>query len=298
MKIASFTIVLLASQLDHGTTAHVRTHPKAWNALDNTRPHPIHTPNTTTRQFTCETLTPGLTLPDCLYMSAIGMFSQGLNPLTPLTPTANSSLTRNTTTSNSTNLISLSPSGPNLFTFINASPSPVILILWHAPPTDPQSSFMNVRQPQVSYSLPEHGSAVDISVANGVPGGWAALYIGRTKLTEYGQVGNTFGEFNSGDWATADVSRLVDMHGDGMLIRVFGKGVERDREGEPLCVSDLSRCVYVCSEEGVESCGEAGTYELVNCEGPYREKSIGPDGNPTGGCQGWSFGGRLEVIFE
>lgn len=152
---------------------------------------------------------------------------------------------------------------------------------------------MNARVPAISYSLTDPGSAVQISLANGVPGGWAALYNRSTALTEYGQIDNTFGEFSTGDWATIDVSRLVNMSGDPMTIGVAGRGGKAGAG----CVADMSRCVYTCDVGEGNSCGGEGTYSLLNCVGPNGVQSVDEDGNPTGGCQGWSFGGEVSIVL-
>ncbi|KAL2261115.1 hypothetical protein VTK26DRAFT_4691 [Humicola hyalothermophila] len=290
MRTASFVNHLLASLLVSSATSQTSTHnPRAGHSTRTNNSHHEQAHHrlareahllSAARQFTCDSLAYGLRLDDCNYMASIGMLAQGRNDVTD------------------NGRVWIGSDGANLFTFVNAAAGvPMTLVVWYAAPGDDQASFMNVRQPQITYSLPDKGSAVEVSVANGVPGGWSALYGRATALTPYGQIDNTFGEFNSGAWATADVSRLVNMSGDAMAIRVYGRHDPRKGGVAPLCVSDFRQCVYTCSEEGVNSCGETGTYQLVNCAGPHAEHSVDQDGNPTGGCQGWSFGGRLEIIL-
>jgi hypothetical protein len=191
----------------------------------------------------------------------------------------------------------LGADGPNTFIFISAAGVPVTVIVWDKAPGDDGASFMNARQPQISYSLPFAGSAVEISVANGVSGGFSGLYNRSTELTPYGQISNTLGEFSTGRWATVDVSRLVNTSGNPMTVEVFGAGAGNEGGSEPACVTDLHTCAYTCNLAQVASCGEAGTYNLVNCDGPNAEQSADADGNPTGGCHGWSNGGRLVVVL-
>lgn len=231
-----------------------------------------------TRQFSCASLAYGLSAQDCNYMASIGMFSQGRNDV-----------------ANNGN-VWIGSDGPNTFTFTNAAGVPIVLIVWYQPPGDGQASFMNVRQPQVSYSLPASGSAVQISAANGVAGAWAALYNHATRLSPYGQISNTFGEFDTGAWATADVSRLVNMAGNAMRIGVFHSAAASSSDA--LCVSDLHTCAYTCKSGGASSCGASGTYELINCSGPHTGVGTDGAGNPTGGCQGWSNGGHLNVVMS
>ena len=207
-------------------------------------------------------------------MSQIGMLGTGSNPQLP------------------NNRIWIGSEGPNVFTFVNAAEVPLILVLWLMAPYDDQASFMNARVPAITYSLTDPGAAVQVSLANGVPGGWAALYNRTTTLTEYGQIDNTFGEFSTGDWATIDVSRLVNMRGDPMTISV---AAGRGKVGG--CVADMSRCVYTCDVGAGNSCGAEGTYSLLDCVGPNAVQSADEDGNPTGGCQGWSFGGEVGVVL-
>ncbi|KAK4207738.1 hypothetical protein QBC37DRAFT_444314 [Rhypophila decipiens] len=236
--------------------------------------------------FTCSPLAAGLSILDCIYLFQIGLVSQGSNPLSP-------------SSSDGKHPIWIGSQGPNQFTFINSADVPVILIVWHMAPSDNQASFMNARGPAITYSLATTGSAVQVSIANEVFGGWAAIYNRTTRLTEYGQVDNTFGEFSTGNFATVDVSRLVNMRGDGMSISVLAASSSSgdDEQGVP-CVSDMSTCVYACNDGMGDSCGAEGTYSLLNCQGQKESsQSWDADGNPTGGCQGWSWGGRLDVVL-
>ncbi|KAK3321909.1 hypothetical protein B0H66DRAFT_581349 [Apodospora peruviana] len=230
--------------------------------------------DTSLAQFSCSSLVYGLSAADCVYMAEIGMLGQGNNSL------------------EDNGLIWIGADGPNTFTFVNAADVPLILILWYAPQNDDQASFMNARVPAISYSLPNTGSAVELSVANGLSGAWSTIYDRSTALTAFGQVDNTFGEFSSGVYATVDVSRLVNMSGDPMTIMVSGES-----GGSGGCVSDMSTCVYTCDAGTGNSCGTERTYSLLNCGGPNAVKSMDSDGNPTGGCQGWSFGGHIDIVL-
>ncbi|KAH6847234.1 hypothetical protein B0I37DRAFT_354003 [Chaetomium sp. MPI-CAGE-AT-0009] len=230
------------------------------------------------RQFSCEDLVYGLSAQDCEHMASIGMFAQGQNDYT------------------ANGRIWLGVDGPNIFIFVNAAGVPITLVVWYKEAGDDAASFMNVRQPYISFSLPATEDAVGVSVANGVSGGFSGLYNRSTQLSPYGQVSNTLGEFTTGEWATIDVSRLVNMAGNGMLVEVFGEAAQGE-SSEPDCVTDLQTCAYTCSSAGAQSCGAAGSYELLNCDGPNAENSVDEDGNPMGGCHGWSNGGYLEVAL-
>ncbi|KAK3490122.1 hypothetical protein B0T13DRAFT_440392 [Neurospora crassa] len=223
--------------------------------------------------YNCASPVPGLSPQDCTYLSTIGIISQGQNALSAASGTAG---------------IYLGINGPNTFSFINGASVPLILVVWYNPVEDAQSSFMDARTPKITYSLPAQGNAVVVSMDNEVPGGWSTLYNYTTTLTEYGQVNNTFGEFNTGSFATTDVSRLVNMQGHPMTVVVRGSG----------CRSDMQTCVYTCSEPGAVTCGRQRSYILENCQGqPGAVVSNDANGNPTGGCQGWSNGGHVDVIF-
>jgi hypothetical protein len=154
------------------------------------------------------------------------------------------------------------------------------------PPNDYQSSFMNVRLPQISYSLGDL-ETVTISAANDISGGWAGLYNEITTLSQYGQIYNTWGEFTTGSYATVDVTREVNMAGNGMSINL-----------DSGCISNLDTCSFQCVSGN--TCGDSGTYSLVNCapaSQPGATYGVDGKGNPSGGCQGFSNGGHMDVTF-
>lgn len=179
--------------------------------------------------------------------------------------------------------------GKNTFKFTNSaskpSNAPVTLVLWYNAPNDYQSSFMNVRQAHITYSLPKVGDSVTISLDNGVSGGWSTLVNEATTLSQYGQIYNTWGEFTTGGYATVDVSREVNMGGNTMSVRVAANG----------CTSNMDKCVFKCKSGN--TCGAKDTYNLVDCaNGSQPGATYGTrDGQPEGGCQGWTNGGHLDI---
>ena len=178
--------------------------------------------------------------------------------------------------------------GPNTFTFTNnaGDGSPITLIMWDFPIDDYEASFMNVRNPKVSYSLPSPGDSVTISLQNGISGGWSSLNNRQTTLSQFGQIYNTWGEFTTGDSATVNISRLVNMSGNQYSVSVPGG-----------CRADMDMCSFHC-KNGVNECGESETYDLLGCTPDVNpNSSYGTyDGiNPEGGCQGWSNGGHLDI---
>lgn len=218
----------------------------------------------------CSNLPRGLSLADCQHMSNIGMASTGINSYS------------------NNGLIWIGSDGPNTMTFHNlAGGVPVTLVVWYDAPGDYSASFMGSEQAYVTFSLTGDLSSVTISLANGVSGGFAGLYNELTDLTAYGQINNTWGEFTTGADATIDVSREINMNGNGMSINVSTG-----------CVSNLSRCYFGCID-GNSGCWEANTYQLYNCEPTSQTgATYGLDaGQPSGGCQGWSNGGQIDITF-
>lgn len=242
------------------------------------------------RAFSCANPVEGLTKPDCEYMSKIGMKGQGVNARK--NPGAG---------------IWVGDDGPNNFIFENKSKGKVTVIMWNKgklPNGQPdyESHCMNVRAPQVSWSLAQ-GENVTVSLSNDkVSGGFAAIYDQSTKINGYGQLDQTWGEFTTGDFATVDVSRLIRMDGDPMSMRT-GVG----------CVSNMEKCVFVCKKGNI--CGEENTYNLQNCVNPgetdprvKNQPGATPQeganhgwlrNQPEGGCQGWSKtkGGKGQVVI-
>lgn len=201
-------------------------------------------------------------------MSAIGMYAQGVNSYS------------------NNGQIWIGSDGPNIFTFTANAGVDVNLIFWANPTGDYSSSFMNIRQPQISYSLAE-GQQLTVSMANGLSGAGAGLYNDVTPLTPYGQIDNTWGEVTTGAYGTVDVSREVNMGGNGMSITLHDSG----------CVSDMNTCVFQC--RSANTCGDSGSYTLVNCAaGSQSGATFGLYGaDPSGGCQGFSNRGQMSVSF-
>jgi hypothetical protein len=207
----------------------------------------------------CTNPVAGLKREDCNHMSNIGVGEQGVNA------------------DRNNGHIWVGNDGPNTFTFWNHAHVPVTLILWNG-----DQSWVNKFRPQVTWSL-DPDQSVTVSVANGVSGSWSGLYEHKTRMEE-GQVFNTWGEFTSGSDATVNISREPNMHGNSMNAKVSSG-----------CVADMNQCSFHCKT--LDRCGKAGEYDLINCSGPYRAYGIDPWGQPSGGCQGWSNGGHIDVEF-
>ncbi|TID22926.1 putative effector 5 [Venturia nashicola] len=161
--------------------------------------------------------------------------------------------------------------------FINNSTEDVVVAVW-----GPAGSWVNAIKPLITVSLPADTTRT-VSFANGASGAWAAIYP-DTTLTQYGQIGQTWGEFTfSGKWSTVDVSREVSMSGRGMRIET------------PKCVSDMETCVFVCNSG--ETCLTG--YSLKNCEaGSQPGAQIGEYGGAaSGGCSGMGDKADLKTYF-
>ena len=187
-------------------------------------------------------------------------------------------------------LIWIGDDGPNVFTFGNGADVSTNIVVWYQDddPINYAASFMSAEQPYITYSLAPNEEVV-ISMANGVSGAISPVLQGQTVLSEYGQIYNTWVEFTTGDYATMDVSREVNMDG------VFMAALISSSEGGGYI--DNTLCAYVCYS-GV-TCGDAGTYELLNCDPAAGSNAEGAyiDGEWTGGMQGWSNGGDITVLW-
>jgi hypothetical protein len=178
--------------------------------------------------------------------------------------------------------------GPNTFTFTNRAGGPVTIVVWtNDAPGDHAASFVagqGGRQPKVTYSLAKDGDKVTLSLVNKLSGGWSALVNRKTKLSPYGQIENTWGEFTSGEYATVDISRLINMSGTQMSASTNGG-----------CTTDMNKCVFVCRQGN--TCWQAGSYKLQNCQNNSQPgATIGQlNGNDEGGCQGWKNGGHVDI---
>ncbi len=219
------------------------------------------------RGNSCSNVVQGLLREDCEYMSSMGVSEMGLNEF------------------GNNGRIWIGDDGPNELTFSNRAASPIIVLIWQSVGYD--SSFVHAVQPYVTYSLPNTGDSVVISVGDTISGAFAALYDRTTTLTQYGQVYNTWGEFTSGQYATINVSREPNMSGNRIEI-LSGGG----------CVSNMDRCVFKCHSGN--QCGKEFEYYLQDCDALSQDGNphLGyVNGQPEGGCGGWENGGKVQIDF-
>ncbi|KAK0616782.1 hypothetical protein B0T14DRAFT_604990 [Immersiella caudata] len=217
------------------------------------------------RAFNCNNPVTGLNKGDCEYLSRIGFAGMGSNP------------------TNSDSRIWIGNNGPNIFTFTNRASVDIVLVLWDSS-NGYASSFVTAHAPKLTYSIPR-GSSINVSLANGVTGAYSAIYDRTTVISPNGQVFNTWGEFTTGNHATIDISRLINMGGNSFSARVSTG-----------CVADNSRCAYIC-KWGKNTCWESGTYDLIGCI-DQKNNNAWYGANPEGGCAGWDSGsGRISAEF-
>jgi hypothetical protein len=216
-------------------------------------------------RFPCDKLVPHLSKADCEHMSRIGVSGQGINSQTP------------------NDNAWIGDQGPFTLRFTSTSNKPLNLVLWTWEHDDDyESSSVNVRRPKISVSLPKKGDGITVSVASGITGGFSTLNDQTTKLNNYGQVLNTWGEFttNSGRDLAFDVSREVNMSGN-TIFATSSTG----------CVASTSKCVFTCKDSNAISCGETGTYHIVDCSGGNPGAHT-ENGGTEGGCSGLGDNGR------
>ncbi|OAA76698.1 hypothetical protein LEL_06382 [Akanthomyces lecanii RCEF 1005] len=223
------------------------------------------------RGLNCNNPVWGLSREDCQHMSNIGFGSMGKNE------------------NHDNGAIWVGNNGKTTATYRNSATeggaASIIVVVWLQ--TDYVSSFVNVRQPYITWSLPNPGDTVTISFAQNIAGAFAALNH-RITILKDGQVFNTWGEFSTGPYATVDVSREPNMGGNRMEIQTSGG-----------CHANMDKCVFKCHNGN--RCGASGEYYLQNCEPGSQPGNphIGYyDNNPSGGCGGFENGGHLDVQFH
>jgi hypothetical protein len=163
--------------------------------------------------------------------------------------------------------------------FKNSSGKHVILVAWNEQ-FSYNSSFVVNHQPRLTVSM-NPGASVTVSFSKSMSGAWSGIY--PQTAMHLGQVGNTWGEFTTGQSATADVSREVNMNGNSMSIKTPGG-----------CTSSMNECVFVCKSGN--TCGDSGTYALKNTGG-HDCNHGGTTSAPSGGCQGWPHG-AVQVVLN
>lgn len=140
----------------------------------------VHAPRSLVKRMSCSSLVGGLLREDCSWLASIGVYSQGINSYS------------------NNGIIWIGSDGPNLFHLGNTGSTPITAVVWHQPtvPIDYKATFMAARQPYVTISIAA-GKTVTISVANGISGAMAGVKRGKTALTQWGQIDQTWMEFST-----------------------------------------------------------------------------------------------------
>jgi hypothetical protein len=175
----------------------------------------------------------------------------------------------------------LGEDGPWTNEMVNKAGCDLTLVLWKKDAG--AAMFVQTSQPYLTVKIPA-GKSITVSLADGVSGAYTAIYP-DTEWATPGFLRNTLGEFTTGKYATFDVSRETSMNGHPMTIETPG------------CTSTMEDCVFKCTkfDEG-DWCGTAGSYELVKGNAATCNMGL-HDGQPTGGCQGFSAPGKATTTF-
>lgn len=167
--------------------------------------------------------------------------------------------------------------------FTNESDEDLILVVWDSG----LKAWVNVDQPAITRTLKVNHTvhvSFDPSVNNGaVSGAWAMINTNTTLVD--GLVSNTWGEYTfeeTGAFSTIDISREPNMDGSAMTIEIYEtKADANDDTVDAACYADMKTCAFVCTD-GSNTCGDANTYEIINCSGAGTTS----DGSTNGGCAG------------
>jgi len=175
----------------------------------------------------------------------------------------------------------IAPSGGDYSNCVsNDSGDNIIVTVW-----GPLGSWINSVAPIITQSLAP-GDNVTLQYANGFSGAMSAFYP-DTQLIN-GQLSNTWLEHTfSGDWTTVDVSREVNMAGHSISMTGTGPSGQS-------CTTDMTTCVFTCIN-GQDTCWEAGSYQLQNCDAANGGGSDAAAMN--GGCNNMPVGSTLSTIF-
>jgi len=161
----------------------------------------------------------------------------------------------------------------NTLEFFNNAAEEVVIVIWDSN-IGYQSSFVGSSQPLVTRSIAP-GESCTLNMDSTTSGAFAPVFP-DTCMSQFGQIKQTWGEYTFDKYIGGfDVSR-----------EVYANGRNITMVGENGCTSDMNRCVFKCKDPSVDTCGQAGTYQLTNCNQPG---SMVGTGYTDGGC---SMGGK------
>jgi hypothetical protein len=164
--------------------------------------------------------------------------------------------------------------------FTNDGSGDMVVFCWKADGYSGMS--LNVNLPAISVGL-KQGESVTVSFAPNVPAACAPAF-SDTKMANFGGVCNTWYEATFGQMGAFDVSRNVNMNGNG----ISAKGSK--------CVSNMDSCVFKCQDANASSCETGYTLagmDSAGCGGGYDAAMDGVGG----GCSVGSDGETVKVTF-
>jgi hypothetical protein len=164
--------------------------------------------------------------------------------------------------------------------FTNDGSGDMVVFCWKADGFSGMS--LNVNLPAISVGL-KQGESVTVSFAPNVPAACAPAF-SDTKMANFGGVCNTWYEATFGKDGAFDVSRNVNMNGNG----ISAKGSK--------CVSNMDSCVFKCQDESASSCETGYTLagmDSAGCGGGYDAVMAGVGG----GCSVGAEGETVKVTF-
>ena len=164
--------------------------------------------------------------------------------------------------------------------FTNDGSGDMVVFCWKANGFSGMS--LNVNLPAISVGL-KQGESVTVSFAPNVPAACAPAF-SDTKMANFGGIDNTWYEATFGNNGAFDVSRNVNMNGNG----ISAKGSK--------CVSNMDSCVFKCQDSSASSCETGYTLagmDSAGCGGGYDAAMDGVGG----GCSVGSDGETVKVTF-
>lgn len=173
--------------------------------------------------------------------------------------------------------------------FTNDANEDAVIFCWKANGFSGMS--LNVNQAEISVGL-KSGQKTVISFAEDVPSACAPAFK-HTKLANFGGLDTTWWEVTFGKNGAFDVSRNINQYNGA---QISSKGSK--------CTSDMEVCAFQCKADASgkrpSTCGEAGTYELTQCDsgnGGGQGFDVVMQG-VGGGCAMGSSGETVKVTFS
>jgi len=184
--------------------------------------------------------------------------------------------------------IGIGSGGAFEFEITNDASEDIVIVLWssNGQEGDWDAQSVQVNAPNLTFAL-GCGETESISfnpsafVGGSISGAFSVLSSKSAMVNAY--ISNTWGEFTvteSNIFSTLDVSRILNLNGNGMSIQLY-----ESKGGSKTCLSDMTTCVYL-AEDSISGCvaGTPGT--SVNAA------------NTAGGCMFSSTTGYASVSIS